>query len=106
MAEIRNNWTKEEIQTIYDMPMMDLVFKAAEVHRAHHNPQEVQVCTLLSVKTGGCPEDCAYCPQAARYHTDVKVHKPEHLQGNKHTHAFLLPTEVGIIQVLLECVFK
>lgn len=75
MAEIRNNWTKEEIQNIYDMPMMDLVFKAAEVHRAHHNPQEVQVCTLLSVKTGGCPEDCAYCPQAARYHTDVKVHK-------------------------------
>ena len=75
MAEIRNNWTKEEIQAIYDMPMMDLVFKAAEVHRAHHNPQEVQVCTLLSVKTGGCPEDCSYCPQAARYHTNVKVHR-------------------------------
>ncbi|MDB4835235.1 biotin synthase BioB [Cyclobacteriaceae bacterium] len=75
MSEVRNNWTKEEINEIYNMPFMDLVFKAASVHRQHHNPQEVQVCTLLSVKTGGCPEDCAYCPQAARYHTDVKVQK-------------------------------
>lgn len=75
MSEVRYNWTKEEISEIYNMPFMDLVYKAATVHRKHHNAQEVQVCTLLSVKTGGCPEDCAYCPQAARYHTDVKVHK-------------------------------
>lgn len=75
MSEIRYDWTKEEISEIYNMPFMDLVFRAASVHRNHHNAQEVQVCTLLSVKTGGCPEDCAYCPQAARYHTDVKVHK-------------------------------
>lgn len=73
--ELRNNWTREEIKEIYDTPVLDLIFKAAEVHRRFHNPREVQVCTLLSVKTGGCPEDCAYCPQAARYHTDVQVHK-------------------------------
>lgn len=57
------------------MPVMELIYKAATVHREYNDPSEVQVCTLLSVKTGGCPEDCAYCPQAARYHTDVKVHK-------------------------------
>lgn len=75
MSEIRNDWTREEIRKIHDTPFLDLVYQAASVHRQHHNPQEVQVCTLLSVKTGGCPEDCAYCPQAARYHTDVKVQK-------------------------------
>jgi len=73
--EIRNDWTREEIAEIYHTPIFDLIYKAATVHRAFHDAQEVQVCTLLSVKTGGCPEDCAYCPQAARYHTDVKVHK-------------------------------
>ncbi|MEO9966697.1 MAG: biotin synthase BioB [Reichenbachiella sp.] len=72
---IRNDWTREEISEIYNTSIMDLVYRAATVHRAYHDPNEVQVCTLLSVKTGGCPEDCAYCPQAARYHTDVKVHK-------------------------------
>ena len=75
MELVRNNWTKEEIKEIYHSPLMDLIYRAATVHREFHNAQEVQVCTLLSVKTGGCPEDCAYCPQAARYHTDVKVHK-------------------------------
>lgn len=75
MTSIRNNWTREEIAEIYNTPVLDLVFKAASVHRQYHDPNEVQVCTLLSVKTGGCPEDCAYCPQAARYHTNVKVHK-------------------------------
>ncbi|WNJ19639.1 biotin synthase BioB [Pontibacter sp. G13] len=75
MAYIKFDWTREEIHEIYHQPMLDLIYRAATVHRAHHDPQEVQVCTLLSVKTGGCPEDCAYCPQAARYHTDVKVHK-------------------------------
>src|SRR6201989_3485009 len=72
---IRNNWRKEEIQEIYDLPLLELVYRAATVHRTYNQTAEVQVCTLLSVKTGGCPEDCAYCPQAARYHTDVKVHK-------------------------------
>lgn len=75
MSELRNNWTREEIRAIYDMPVMELMYKAASVHRENNDPSEIQVCTLLSVKTGGCPEDCAYCPQAARYHTDVEVHK-------------------------------
>jgi biotin synthase len=72
---LRTDWTRAEIADIYNSPVLDLVYRAATVHRQHHDPQEVQVCTLLSVKTGGCPEDCAYCPQAARYHTAVTVHK-------------------------------
>ncbi|TAH26072.1 MAG: biotin synthase BioB [Cytophagales bacterium] len=75
MTTIRNNWTRTEIETIYNLPILDLIFQSASVHRTYHDAQEVQVCTLLSVKTGGCPEDCSYCPQAARYHTDVKVQK-------------------------------
>jgi biotin synthase len=73
--EIRNNWTTEEISSIYHSPVLELIYRAATVHRQYNDPQEVQVCTLLSVKTGGCPEDCAYCPQAARYHTGVQTHK-------------------------------
>ena len=75
MSEIRHNWTTEEIQSIYNTPLLELVFRAASVHREYHNPNEVQVSSLISIKTGGCPEDCAYCPQAARYNTKVKVHK-------------------------------
>lgn len=75
MTAIRNDWTREEITEIFNKPVLNLIYEAATVHRAFHDPREVQVCTLLSVKTGGCPEDCAYCPQAARYHTDVKVEK-------------------------------
>jgi len=75
MKEIRNDWNTAEIAQIYHTPLLELVFRAAEIHRKYHTANEVQVCTLLSVKTGGCPEDCAYCPQAARYHTGVTVHK-------------------------------
>jgi biotin synthase len=75
MTLIRNNWTREEITAIFNTPVLELIYTAASVHREFHDPQEVQVCTLLSVKTGGCPEDCSYCPQAARYHTSVKVQK-------------------------------
>lgn len=73
--ELRNDWTREEISEIFNRPVMDLIYEAATVHRQFNDANEVQVCTLLSVKTGGCPEDCSYCPQAARYHTGVKVHK-------------------------------
>ena len=66
-------WTLSAISDLYDMPLLDLVFKAAEVHRRHHDAREVQLCTLLSIKTGGCPEDCAYCPQSSRYDTGVDV---------------------------------
>lgn len=75
MSEIRHNWTTEEILSIYNTPLLELVYRAATVHREFHNPNEVQVSSLISIKTGGCPEDCAYCPQAARYNTKVKVHK-------------------------------
>lgn len=75
MSDIRNDWSVQEISAIYHSPLLDLVYRAATDHRQYHTASEVQVCTLLSVKTGGCPEDCAYCPQAARYHTDVKAHK-------------------------------
>lgn len=71
---MRNNWTKEEITEIYNTPLLELIYQAATVHRATQDTAEVQVCTLLSIKTGGCPEDCAYCPQAARYNTGVNVH--------------------------------
>src|ERR1700761_1830534 len=70
---LRNDWTLPEIKAIYDTPLLDLIFRAATVHRQHNAIGEVQVCTLLSIKTGGCPEDCAYCPQAARYNTGVDV---------------------------------
>jgi biotin synthase len=65
--------SRSEVASIYRTPLLDLVFRAAEVHRQHHDPARVQVCVLLSVKTGGCPEDCGYCPQAARYHTNVEA---------------------------------
>lgn len=67
--------TKDAVRQIYHTPLLELIYQAATVHRQHHDPQEVQVCTLLSIKTGGCPEDCAYCPQAARYQTNVQAHK-------------------------------
>lgn len=72
MSDIRHDWTKEEILEVYNRPLIDLIYEAAKVHREHNDPKEVQVSTLLSIKTGGCPEDCAYCPQAARYHTDIE----------------------------------
>lgn len=72
MADIRTDWTREEIARIYHTPLMELIYHAATVHREHHDTGEVQVCTLLSIKTGGCPEDCAYCPQSARYNTGVE----------------------------------
>lgn len=68
-------WTLEKIMDVYNSPLLDLVFRAASVHREHHNPREVQISTLLSIKTGGCPEDCGYCPQAARYHTDIETNE-------------------------------
>jgi len=72
MSHIKHDWSKEQILEIYRKPMMELLYEAATVHRQFHNPNEVQVSTLLSIKTGGCPEDCGYCPQAARYHTDIE----------------------------------
>ncbi|KAJ7546128.1 hypothetical protein O6H91_08G026000 [Diphasiastrum complanatum] len=72
---LRNDWTRDEIQSVYDSPLLDLLFHSAEVHRHAHKFREVQQCTLLSIKTGGCSEDCAYCPQSSRYNTGVKSQK-------------------------------
>lgn len=74
MSELRFDWSKEEIKEIYERPLLQLMLDAADVHRQNHKLGEVQISSLLSIKTGGCSEDCAYCPQAARYHTGVKVH--------------------------------
>src|SRR5258708_38579445 len=67
------DWTLPEVRALHDLPLMDLVYRAQTVHREHFGDNKVQLCSLLSVKTGGCPEDCAYCPQAARYHTGVEA---------------------------------
>ena len=69
---IRNDWTKAEVEALFAMPFNDLLFNAQVVHRQHFNPNEVQVSTLLSIKTGACPEDCKYCPQSARYDTGLE----------------------------------
>ncbi len=73
--EIRNNWTLDEIREIYFSPVLELMNRASNVHAKYNTTGELQVCTLLSVKTGGCSEDCSYCPQAARYNTGVDAHK-------------------------------
>jgi biotin synthase len=75
MSDIRNNWTKEEILAIFNKPLLELVYEAATMHRKYHDPRSVQVSSLISIKTGGCSEDCGYCPQSARYHTDVEAQK-------------------------------
>ena len=72
---IRNNWKRDEIIALYQQPMMELLHQAAVMHRKYFNPNEVQVSTLLSIKTGGCPEDCAYCPQSAHFQTEVDASK-------------------------------
>jgi len=72
---MRSNWTKEEILEVYNTPLLELVYKAGTIHRQFNDALEVQVSSLISIKTGGCAEDCSYCPQAARYNTDVDVHK-------------------------------
>jgi biotin synthase len=72
-GETANKWTVAQVQALFELPFMDLLYQAQTVHRAHFDPNAVQLSTLLSIKTGGCPEDCAYCPQAARYHTGVEA---------------------------------
>jgi len=74
-AAVRHDWTRAEVAALMDLPFADLLARAHAAHRANHDANAVQVSTLLSVKTGGCPEDCAYCPQAARYSTGVNAEK-------------------------------
>jgi len=73
--DIRHDWEQEEVSKLYDLPLLDLVYKAATVHREFHDSKQIQISSLVSIKTGGCSEDCSYCPQAARYSTGVDAHK-------------------------------
>lgn len=72
MNRAQSQWTSKQVRDLYDLPLMELVFRAQGVHREHHPKNEVQLCTLMSIKTGGCPEDCGYCPQSAHFKTGVK----------------------------------
>src|SRR5258707_6899364 len=72
---VRHDWTRAEVRALFALPFPDLIFRAQTIHRQHFDPTEVQISTLISIKTGGCPEDCAYCPQAARYDTGVKAER-------------------------------
>src|ERR1700681_4380251 len=72
---VRHDWTRAEIAALFDLPFPDLIFHAQRIHRLNFDPREVQISTLLSIKTGGCPEDCAYCPQSAHYEAGVKADK-------------------------------
>jgi biotin synthase len=72
---VRHDWTRAEIQALFDLPFPDLIFHAQRIHRQHFDPHEVQISTLLSIKTGGCPEDCAYCPQSAHHNAGVAADK-------------------------------
>jgi biotin synthase len=83
-SELRHNWKRAEVEAIYRTALPELVFRAQSVHRQFHEPDRVQTCQLISIKTGGCPEDCAYCPQSAHYDADVErqgLLDPEHVVG-------------------------
>ncbi len=84
VAELRHDWSRSEVAEIYRRPLTELVFRAQEVHRQFHAPDRVQTCQLISIKTGGCPEDCAYCPQSAHYDAGVErqgLLDPQHVIG-------------------------
>src|SRR5712692_2929520 len=72
---VRHDWTRAEVRALFALPFPELIFRAQAIHRLHFDPREVQISTLLSIKTGGCPEDCAYCPQSVHYDTGVKAEK-------------------------------
>ena len=74
-AVVRHDWTRAEVRALFELPFPELIFRAQRMHRLHFDPTEVQISTLISIKTGGCPEDCAYCPQSAHYQTSVKAEK-------------------------------
>lgn len=74
-AHAASSWTVDAVQALLDLPLPELLFRAQQVHRQHHNPLEMELATLLSIKTGGCPEDCAYCPQSVHHDTGVKATK-------------------------------
>ena len=72
IGAVRTDWTLEQVEALFDLPFNDLLYYAHGVHRSHFDPNAVQMSTLLSIKTGGCPEDCAYCPQSVHFRTGVE----------------------------------
>jgi biotin synthase len=74
-AVVRHDWTRDEVRALFELPFPELIFRAQRIHRQNFDPAEVQISTLISIKTGGCPEDCAYCPQSVHYQTSVKAEK-------------------------------
>src|SRR3954449_8234462 len=78
---LRHNWTRAEIAALFALPIPELMFRAQAAHRLFFDPTEIQIATLLSIKTGGCPEDCAYCPQSAQHHTGLKAAKLMPVEG-------------------------
>jgi biotin synthase len=75
LGVVRHDWTRAEVRALFELPFPELIFRAQRIHRQHFDPTEVQISTLISIKTGGCPEDCAYCPQSVHYQTSVKAEK-------------------------------
>ena len=75
LGSVRHDWTRAEIRALFALPFPELIFQAQTVHRINFDPTQVQISTLLSIKTGGCPEDCAYCPQSSAYETELKASK-------------------------------
>jgi biotin synthase len=75
LGVVRHDWTRDEVRSLFELPFPELIFRAQRIHRLHFDPTEVQMSTLISIKTGGCPEDCAYCPQSVHYDTGVKADK-------------------------------
>ena len=73
--DIRHDWDLDSLQVIYDLPVTELFFRAQNLHRKFHDPTRIQKCSLLSIKTGACPEDCSYCPQSAHHNTDLEPEK-------------------------------
>src|SRR5260370_11317214 len=72
---LRYDWTRDSVREIFRRPLLDLIFAAQQIHRKFHDPARIQLCRLLSIKTGGCPEDCGYCPQSAHYETGVRIRR-------------------------------
>src|ERR1700757_2672731 len=75
LGAVRTDWARAEIRALFALPFPELIFQAQTVHRMNFDPTQVQISTLLSIKTGGCPEDCAYCPQSSAYETELKASK-------------------------------
>lgn len=104
MSDIRSDWTRDEIRAVYDMPLMDLVYRASVIHRQYHPADEIQVCKLISIKTGGCSEDCAYCSQSKRYKTEVDAEPMMEL--NEVVEAARQAKDAGLTRVCLGAAWR